>query len=165
MKASFRIRSMKKTDIKRLAEIYVRAYTIYDIDENWNKEKAKKTIGCLLKLQSDLAFVAENKTNVVGAFIARIKPWFDGNHLIVEEIFVDPEYHKLGIGSELSKVAYKKALDKYKVTSFEAITFAKTKFPMSWYKSQGFEVKDDWVVICGDVKTALSKLMNKTAKT
>jgi len=125
-------------------------------------EKAEKLINYLLELQSDLSFVAEREGNIVGVFIARIKPWCDGNHLVVEEIFVDPEYQKYGVGSELSKIVYKKALDEYKVTYFEGITFAKNEFPMSWYKSQGFEVEDEWVIISGDVKNALSKLINKS---
>jgi len=56
---------------------------------------------------------------------------------------------------------YKKALTKYKVTSFDAFTFKKTKFPLSWYLSQGFIVNEDWTMISGDVKTILSHLKKK----
>jgi len=62
----------------------------------------------------------------------------------------------------LSQVMYEKALRKYDVTSFDTYTFKKTTFPLSWYKSQGFIVNPDWVMIAGDVKSVLSNLKERS---
>ena len=72
---------------------------------------------------------------VAGAFVSAIKPWWDGNHLMGGEIFVSLGYQKKGIGRELAKALFRKALKKYKVTNFDAYTYIKTKFPLSWYES------------------------------
>ena len=111
--------------------------------------------------QPDLAFVAESNKKIVGAFVSAIKPWWDGNHLFDGEVFVHPDYQKQGIASKLSITLYEKALKKYKVVGFDAYTFKKTKFPLSWYLSQGFIQNEDWTMISGDVKFILSKLKKK----
>ncbi len=155
------IRPMQKEDLSRLAEIYVEVYKQFDVGEHWTLNTAKRLLSYWLEKQPDLALVAEYDGQVVGAFVVGIKPWWDGNHLVDGEIFVHPKYQKEGIGTELSKVLYKKALEKYKVTSFDAYTFKKTKFPLNWYNSQGFTVNEDWVMISGNVKSVLSKLQKK----
>jgi len=152
---------MQKKDLPRLAKIFVQVYTVFDVGEHWTIGSAQQLLSYWLKKQPDLAFVAECDGRAVGAFVAGIKPWWDGNHLSDGELFVHPAYQKKGIGTKLSIVLYQKAWKKYKVVSFDAYTFKKTKFPLSWYKSLGFEVNSDWVMISGDLKKILPKLMKK----
>lgn len=156
-----KIRQMRKEDLQQLAEIYTIVYQKFDIGERWTAETAKKLLTYWFDKQPDLAFVAEFNGQVVGAFVAGIKPWWDGNHISDGEIFVHPDFQKRGIATKLSIALYKKALEKYKVVSFDAYTFKKTKFPLSWYLSQGFIQNEDWTIISGDIKTILSKLKEK----
>lgn len=156
-----RIKKMQNKDIQKLAEIYALVYKKFDVGEKWTVDTAEQLLSFWLNKQPDLAFVAECDNKIVGAFVAGIKPWWDGNHISDGEIFVHPDYQGKGVGRELSKVLYKKALEKYAVTSFDAYTFKKTKFPLCWYESQGFLVNEDWVMISGDVKLALAKLQKK----
>src|SRR3990167_98525 len=157
----FRIRLMQKEDLRQLAEIYSIVYQKFDIEERWTSESAKRLLYYWFDKQPDLAFVAEFNRKVVGAFIAGIKPWWDGNHLSDGEIFVHPDYQKKGIATKLSVALYEKALQKYNVISFDAYTFKKTKFPLSWYLSQGFVQNKEWIMISGDVKGIVSKLKRK----
>ena len=152
---------MKKSDLNILSEIYVEVYRVSDVGENWTKKTAYNLLNHLFNLQPDFCFVAEYKNKIVGAFVAIIKPWSDGTHLVSEEIFVDPLYQKYGIGTELTKVMFKKAIEKYNVKIVEGITFSKFKHPLSWYKSLGFREVKEWVVINGDIKRALKILQNK----
>jgi len=149
---------MQKADLQRLAEIYVDVYTAFDVGERWTTATAKQLLSYWLDKQPDLAFVAAYENKIVGAFLSGIKPWWDGNHLFDGELFVHPDYQKKGIGTELSKALYQKAVETYNVTHFDAHTFRKTEFPLKWYKAQGFMVNEDWVMISGDVKKVMGKL-------
>ena len=144
--------------LKKLSQKYYLVYEKFDIGEKWTSKTAKKLLEYWFDKQSDLAFVAEENNKIVGAFIAGIKPWLDGNHLSDGEIFVHPNYQKRAVATQLSIKLYEKALEKYKVTSFDAFTFKKTKFPLSWYLSQGFIENQDWTMISGNVKEILKKL-------
>ena len=158
---AIKIRLMEKQDIQQLSEIYTLVYQKFDIGEKWTVESSKELLDYWFNRQPDLAFVAEFNDKIVGAFVAGIKPWWDGNHLVDGEVFVHPDYQKKGIGTELSKALYKKAIEKYNVVSFDTYTFKKTKFPLNWYKSQGFIENPDWVMIEGDLKSILPDLDKK----
>ncbi|MCK4550974.1 MAG: GNAT family N-acetyltransferase [Candidatus Aenigmarchaeota archaeon] len=151
---------MNKSDLLALAEIYVDTYTKINIGEQWNIDTAKKLISYWLEKQPDLAFVAEYDKKIVGAFVAGIKPWWDGNHLADGEIFIHPDFQKHGIGSELLKTMFKTALEKYNAVSYDAITYNNYEFPLNWYKSLSIIPEKNLVVITGNIKSILSKLKN-----
>ena len=155
---------MQKKDLQRLAEIYVKVYTVFDVGERWTVKQARKLCSYWLKRQPDLAFVAVIEGEVVGAFISSIISWNDGNRLADGELFVHPDYQKKGVGTRLCITLYKKALEKYDVTFFDAATFKNREFPLQWYLSQGFEVHKEWTLISGDVKKILSTLEAKARK-
>lgn len=152
------IRLIKKEDLKILARLYCKVYTNFDVGEKWNQRSAYNLLSYWFERQPDLCFLAEYKRKVVGAFLAGIKPWWDGNHLIDGEVFVDPDYQKKGIGTELSKTIYKTAINKYNAKCFDAITFSNKKHPLSWYKKQGFTKIKNWVLISGNLELVMKKL-------
>ena len=117
-----------------------------------------------LDKQPDLALVAEYDGKIAGAFVAGIKPWWDGNHIVDAELFVHPDFQKKGVGTALSKALFKKALEKYKVTYYDAITYTNHEFPLSWYHSLGLMPIENLTIISGNVKSILSKLKNKQPK-
>jgi ribosomal protein S18 acetylase RimI-like enzyme len=152
------IRPIEKKDLDKLAEIYAQVYAKFDVGEKWTKESSYKLLEYWLKRQPDLCFLIEYERKVVGAFVAGVKPWWDGNHLVDGEIFIHPDYQKKKLGSLLSKYIYQIALEKYNVVRFDTYTFKMTKFPLSWYKSQGFEEIKEWAMISADLKEVLKKL-------
>lgn len=152
-----RIREMKKKDVLELSRIYAKVYSDFDVGEKWTPAKARKLLVYWLKRQPDLAFVAEAKRKPVGGFVAGVKPWWDGNHLVDGEIFVRTDFQKKGVGSALSKKMFEKAIKKYDVKVWDTYTF-KGKYPLKWYKSLGFSEVKEWVMISGSVKTAARKL-------
>jgi len=151
------IRPMAKEDLAPLAEIYTEVYRVFDVGEKWDKETAEKMLGYCFEHQPDLAFVAEYQRKPVGAFMAGVKPWWDGNHLIDGEIFIDPEYQQKGIGTKLLKTMFQTAKDKYQATVWDTYTF-RGKYPLEWYKKLGFEEIDEWIMISGDIDDVLKKL-------
>jgi GNAT superfamily N-acetyltransferase len=152
---------MQESDFSTLGKIYVDVYEHFDVGERWDVESAVSLIRYWYERQPDLAFVAEIDSIIVGAFIAGVKPWWDGNHLVDGELFVSPAHQSSGVGTQLSITLYETALEKYKVVSFDTYTFKNTEFPLKWYESQGFEVNSEWVLIAGDVKQAVRYLTAK----
>jgi len=152
---------MKKGDLQLLSEIYVDVYTKFDVGERWTVNTAKKMLTYFFKQQPDLSFVAEYRGKIVGAFIAIVKPWCDGNHLTDGEVFVHPDYQRFGIGKELSKVIYKTAITNHDIKAISFVTFRKFEFPLKWYKSHGFKENEDSIMITGDAKDILRKLEKK----
>jgi GNAT superfamily N-acetyltransferase len=152
------IRLAEETDLPTLSRVYAKAYKVFDVGERWTDESALRLLKHWFKKQPDLFFTAFYKDRVAGGFVAAILPWWDGNHLVDGELFVHPDFQKLGIGTELCKALYRKALEEYGVTSFDTTTFKKSEFPLSWYKSHGFKEHKDWILITGEVKELLDNL-------
>lgn len=152
------IRLMKNSDLNKVAALYANIYAKVDIGEKWTRATAYKLMKHFLLKQPDLAFIALLNNKIVGGFVAGIKPWWDGNHLVDGEIFVDFNYHKRGIGSELSKAMYAKAIKKYKIAGIDFVTFSKNNFPLKWYKSMGFVVGRELIMINGDANKVMQRL-------
>ncbi|KKS14010.1 MAG: GCN5-related N-acetyltransferase [Candidatus Daviesbacteria bacterium GW2011_GWB1_41_5] len=154
--SEIRLCTEKALDV--LADVYVKAYASVDVGEKWDQESAHKLLQYWLKRQPDLFFLAETDSKIVGGFVAGIKPWWDGNHLVDGEIFVDPGYQGKGVGSELSKVMFGTAMEKYGARIWDAFTFRKPDFPKGWYQKLGFKEVKEWMMISGDLENALEIL-------
>src|SRR5436190_6325126 len=116
------IRLATKEDLQILSEIYTHAYYSLNIVENWTSQSAYQLITYLFHDQPDLFFVAIIDNKVIGAITATVKPWWDGNHLVDGEIFINPDYQKKGIGVKLIKKLFTTAKEKYKVISWDTFT-------------------------------------------
>ena len=149
---------MKKNDLNEIAVLYTDIYNKVDIGEKWDEKSSYKLMEYWLLKQADLSFVALIDNKIAGGFVAGIKPWWDGNHLIDGEIFVDYNYHKFGIGTKLSKIMYKTAFKKYNIISIDFVTFSKNGFPLSWYESLGFKIEKELIMISGKTKDILRKI-------
>jgi len=160
MNGKLSLRLIKKKDLKTLARVYCKAYSD-TAEEHWTQGSAYALLNYWFDRQPDLSFLAEIDGKIVGAFLAGVKPWWDGNHLVDGEVFVDPDYQKKGVGTALSELMYRSAVKKYNAKRFDAITFKKTKHPLSWYKKYGFSEVDNWTVISGDLKKVLKKMRMK----
>lgn len=152
-----KIRAVEERDLPILAGIYSRVYEVYNVGEKWAPKSALELMSYWLKRQPDLALLAELDKKVVGGFVVGVKPWWDGNHLVDGEIFVNPNYQKKGVGTELCKSMFKLALEKYHVVRWDTFTF-REGFALDWYKRLGFEEIKEWAMISGDPKKVLRKL-------
>ncbi len=155
------IRQANTTDLKELAQIYAYAYNSLNIGENWNEITALALIRFLYENQPDLFFVAEIDNKIIGGIVASIRPWWDGNHLIDGEVFVNPDYQKKGIGINLIKKLLTTAKNKYKAISWDTYTHTIHTHPLKWYKSIGFEEPSHWTMIVGDIEKVLNNIEEK----
>lgn len=153
-----KIRLAYEKDLELLAQVYVDVYEAFDVGERWDKESALKLMRYWFARKPDLFFVAEKDDRLVGAFVADIEPWWDGNHLLDGEIFVHPDFQKKGVGTELTKTMFETALEKYDAKVWCFYTFRNPEFPKKWYEKMGFEEIKEWMMISGDLKKAFNSL-------
>ena len=145
------IRLATTKDIKKLADIYSRAFHGMHPHEQWTSETAERFLTSFLQRQPDLAFLAMDGKQIVGGFFAAIRPWWDGNHLVDGELFVDSAAQRHGVGSALMKHLLNQAVQTHQAIVMEAITFKDEGFPLNWYKKAGCQTVDDMVIISGKI--------------
>lgn len=146
---------MKNEDLQQLAAVYVHALENV-MNEKWTEQSAYVLLSDWFRRQPDLAFVAESDHSLVGAFIVGIRPWWDGNHLVDGEFFVEPNYQRRGIGRQLIHQAVQVAVEKYAPVVWETHTFRGQAFPLEWYKRLGFQEIEEWVMIRANIKQILA---------
>ena len=147
------IRRTQKKDLPKVIELFVRMF-------KWSPMRAKAFMGYWLRIQPDLAFLAGEKKEIIGAIFVGVKPLWDGNHLFDGEIFVSPAAQRKGIGSALVNKMLNIAIKKYHVTSWEAFTFRTKGHPLGWHKKLGFVENKKWIMISGRAK----KIQQKSRK-
>jgi GNAT superfamily N-acetyltransferase len=150
------IRLMTNDDLPVLSQIYVRA--LDDTDERWNQESAQALLSDWLRRQPELAFTAEYDNEIAGAFVVAVRPWWDGNHLVDGELFVEPKLQQHGIARHLLKRVLDEAMEKYSPVLWESYTFRNDTFPLTWYKRLGFREIEEWVMIRADIASVAKQL-------
>ena len=153
-----KIRKAEEKDIKNIAKVFLKVYTNFDVGEKWSEQSSNNLMNYWFKRQSDLFFVAEKDNKIIGAFVAGVKPWWDGNHLADGELFVDPDYQKQKVGTRLSIKMYETAIKKYNIKYVDGVTFRDFEFPLKWHKSLGFKEVKEWMIISGEVNKILKIL-------
>ncbi len=151
------MRSVKESDINTLSTIYLKSYSLRQ-EEQWNIKSVQQLLTYLLKKQTDLCFVVEKDQQIIGAVFGSIKPWWNGNHLILEEIFVDPDFHGKGTGKRLLKEVCAKAQELHAAKYIEAMTFRDADFPKNWYVARSLEEIKEWMPMEGEIGRVLSTL-------
>jgi GNAT superfamily N-acetyltransferase len=156
-KIQIKIQNIKNSEVKKIASVYKHAFN--KVEGNiWNEINSLQLMKYWYKKQKDMFFVAKYKNVIIGGVVAGIKPWFDGNRIIDGELFVDSKYQRLGIGKSLLLKLIKVGMKKYNTKIFEAITFSKNTFPITWYNKIGLKKSKDLVFVLGDCDTILNKL-------
>ena len=153
-----------KKILPKLAAMQKGVYSHFIPEEPWTEKTALSFINYSFKKQPDLFFIAKDKKNIVGYTFGYVKPWADGNHLMLEEMVVDLPFQNKGIGTLLHKTLVEQAINKYKITAVEATTYhGKDGMPMNWYEKLGWE-KQDLFLILADPQKILNNLASMLKK-
>lgn len=135
-------------DLLACAKILKDIYNNNVLSEGWTEESSLNICKFYYKLQPDLYFVAKKQGKVVGFSFSYIKPWADGNHLMVEEISVDPNYRNGGTAIKLISKVFETAIKKYNVVKVEGTTYEdENGAPFRIYKKLGFKKIEDLFLI------------------
>lgn len=147
------IRGASRVDIPALAEIYCRAYEVNGADEHWTPESAARLLSKLSSDYPGLSLVAEIEGKVVGATFGNIRPWESGKVILEgKELFVDPEWQKHGIATELLKERLHRAEVWGGANEVEFITFTDESGPQGFHERSGLKPIPELQIMAGSVK-------------
>lgn len=149
-------------DIEECAHILCTEYNTNALQEGWTIDNAKKLFKYYLMLQSDLFFVVKDSGQVVGLIVGNIKPWSQGNCLIIEELCVKKEYRKEGIAKALMLGIFSEAIEKYDIYIVKGETYGtKKEMPFSWYTRLGFMCSSQTFIVEGNPRSIFKELCKK----
>ena len=144
--------SASQKDLPGCAKILKDIYNANVLSEGWTDESSLNICKFYYNLQPDLFYVAKKEGKIVGFSFSYIKPWADGNHLMVEEISVDPKFRKFGTALKLISQVFNVAIKKYNISKIEGTTYEdENGAPFKIYRKIGFKKIDDLFLIECDV--------------
>jgi len=145
-------------DLPACAKIIVDIYNNNILKQGWTQKAAERICKFYYHLQPDLLFVAKRENDVVGFTFGYVKPWADGNWLMVEEISINKNNRNGGTAIKLAETLLKTAISKYKVTKVNGVTWEdEENMPYKLYKWLGFKRMDEFLVQF-DAKKLLNKI-------
>jgi GNAT superfamily N-acetyltransferase len=152
------IRLVKEGDLKELSRIFAESFTEADPNKPWTQERSFSLLEHFYKIQPDLFSVAIEADLLVGAVMAKIKPWREGNRCTEGVIFVDSAFQRKGFGGQLFSRLLEEVINKYQANTIEGITFNKEEFPLTWYEKIGHKRDKHAVLLKGDTREMLENL-------
>lgn len=154
------IRQVRPADFRALSKLYADFYNELDeLGERWTLDAARKFISHFYARQPDLCFVAEKDDQIIGAVMAAIQPWWDGNHLVEGELLVHSNFkHYSGYATGLLEKILTVAEQKYQAVTWDTIVPAVIGHPFRHYEQLGFYETPVWKAVAGDVSSILRQI-------
>lgn len=152
------IRGVEPKDLVALADIYVKVYTAFDVGETWTQKSALQMLENLKMGAYPISVLAEVDGKIVGGAFSDTKSWEGKRVMEAKEIFVDPEYQRKGIGTELAKERLHRAEVWHGVTEAELVTFADKGHARSWHEKMGHKPTEGLQMMHGKVREIKANL-------
>jgi aminoglycoside 6'-N-acetyltransferase I len=102
----------------------------------WDAKTAEEYLTDFYDHKKFVGYVIEEEGRIIGALFAHEKVWWNNSEVFIEEMFIDPEYQRKGLGTKLLDEA-----EKYVRTNHLAgITLSTNKYAPAptFYKKNGF---------------------------
>lgn len=156
-----KIMNAKHEDLGQCASILREIYNSNVLNEGWTEKSSNAICEFFFKLQPDLFYVAKHEGGVIGFTFSYVKPWANGNQLMIEEVSVDRNYRKQKVATNLLKTLLREAKEKYNVVCVNGATYlGENDMPYKWYERINFKRVDDLFLIEGDTDDILNSLNN-----
>lgn len=140
-----KIRKIKKDDLLECSSILEEAYSKKPYKEKFQGSNALEYISIKYNHCKKNSFVVILNNKIVGFIFITISTWSDGPQAILEEIVVNPDNQRNGIGKKLLEYA-QNYLNKIGIKS--VMLWAKNdKRLINFYKRQGYFIADDFIVM------------------
>ena len=154
-----KINNAKKEDLKHCANILMDIYNNNVLNEGWTVESSNKICEFYFNMQSDLFFVAKSDDEIIGFTYCYIRPYPNGNALMIEELSVKEEFRKQGIGKQLLRTLIENAMSKYNIEYVNGATYnGDCGMPYAWYERINFKKVEDLFLIQGTADNILQGL-------
>lgn len=150
------IRLLKRSEINKVAKLFVESYKNDDKNRRWVEGCAEKYILMIYRICKELCFVAVDNEKIVGVALGLILPEFNKEIVDFKVLLVHPDYRRKKIGSKLMKKMCIKAENKYNINEIESSIYTLTNFPITWYESVGFRTRKYHEV----TRASIDKILN-----
>ncbi len=131
------LRELVKNDIPKVASVYVEAYAEEDWNEKWICKDAEQRIYEIISSPQCQGGICLLKGKVIGCVLFEILTWHTGKQLEIKEIFVNPQYHRQGIGQKLLEYAERAGIDMGVSELF--LWTNKSKTLINFYSKMGYQ--------------------------
>ena len=145
---SVEIRPIEQDDIQRCAELFALAFAAPPYENHWDQEVAEEKLTKLWRIDPPYCLCACASGPMVGAVFARLDHWWVGECVVVEELFVHPEYQRVGVGSSLMATIEKQARDRGAKGMWLVANRQAAAYP--FYEQQGFRRPPDVALLLKD---------------
>jgi aminoglycoside 6'-N-acetyltransferase I len=88
-------------DLESAAKVYVSCFNVPLWNDDWSLKAATKRLETLLRFPGAIGFVATGSEKIVGLAIGHSEPWADGRHFYLNELCIEPERQRQGVGETL----------------------------------------------------------------
>jgi aminoglycoside 6'-N-acetyltransferase I len=95
------IKPINENNIEDCAKVFIQAYNKSPWNYNWNIDDAIIYLREYTSSPQFIGFVLLNNDQIAGALLAHTKTWWTNKQLFIDELFVSPEFQKMGFGDKL----------------------------------------------------------------
>jgi len=145
---SVEIRPIGQHDIRRCAELFTLAFSVPPYENHWDQEVAEEKLAKLWRIDPPYCLGAHLSELLVGAVFARLDHWWVGECVVVEELFVHPDHHRLGVGSALMAAIEEQARQRGAKGMWLVANQKAPAYP--FYERQGFRRPPDVALLIKD---------------
>lgn len=130
-------RAFTSDDVGEAARLYIACFNAEPWNDDWSLEAANNRLDTLLRFPIAIGAVALRNRRLVGLAIGQCEPWMDGQSYYLNEMCVDPEEQRRGVGEGLLNEVIRQ-LRELDVASLYLLTEASTGAD-SFFRKNGFE--------------------------
>jgi aminoglycoside 6'-N-acetyltransferase I len=95
------IRELIQSDIPSCAEILCRVYNNDLWQCRWDNQVAQEYLTDVYQNKKFLGYIIEEEGRIIGALFAHEKVWWNNSEVFIEEMFISPEFQRMGLGEKL----------------------------------------------------------------
>lgn len=139
------IQPITKANIEACAKTFIQSYNQPPWNYQWTLESAIKYLNEYALSAQFVGFALYDNEDIAGAVLAHSKTWWTSNQLFIDELFVSPNFQKMGCGKRLMDCAEQYALEH----ELKTITLMTHKFmpAMSFYSKNDFIHAQPFVIL------------------
>ncbi len=96
-----RIREIDITDLPESTALYIRVFNAPPWNDAWTDETAAARLAHTLDTPGSLGLGVWQAGKLVAVAVGYAEQWYDGQHFLLKELFVDPGTQGSGVGTRL----------------------------------------------------------------
>ena len=143
------VRKITKGDISSCAQILCAVYNNEIWQCRWSIETAAAYLEDYFTAGKFVGFVLEHENRIIGALFAHEKIWWNNSELFIDEMFILPEYQRMGYGSSLLNAA-EEYIAQHKLAGFTLATNKYAPAP-NFYRKNGFVDCEHILFMCKEM--------------